>query len=296
MAERIFQELLPEQNSQQRHVCVGLDTSISEVDKRIAAGLNLNLRAHATEAERVVAYNEMVIDATRDIAAAYKPNRAFYDALGVQGNWALKKTFESIRSMAPKAVGILDAKFGDIGNTNDPYVDYTFNFLKADAVTIHNFMGKKAMEPFLNCANKGIFILAKTSNEGSEEFQDLVVDPKFSMLPNYHLYEEIARNVAKSWNENHNCGLVAGATYPEQAARIRAIVGANLPLLIPGVGAQGQTAAEIVPMALRKMNAGYINSSRGITFAKPREGESFDIAISRSGYSLHDEIVLAQAA
>lgn len=294
MAERIFQELLSEQNFQQRYVCVGLDTSITEVDKRIAAGLKLNLRAHATAAERVVAYNNMVIEATSDIAAAYKPNKAFYDVLGMQGPWALKNTFESIRAMAPNAVSILDAKFGDIGNTNEAYADYSFKFIKADAVTVNGYVGKIAMQPFLDWADKGIFILAKTSNKGSGEFQDLKVTSSDPNTKSKHLYERVARVVSTTWNDKSNCGLVAGATFPEQASRIRRIVGSKLPLLIPGVGGQGQTAAEIVPMALERNSSGLISSSRGIIFAKPNEGERFNDAIFRAAQTLDYDIVTAQ--
>lgn len=295
-AERIFQELVADQNHQQRYVCVGLDTNLQEVDKRISAGLKLPLKTYATPAERVLAYNEMVIDVTGDIAAAYKPNRAYYDALGAKGPATLKKTFQAMQKKAPHAVGIFDAKYGDIGETNKSYAKFSFVYLGADAVTIHGYLGKEAMQPFLDWANRGIFILARTSNPGAGEFQDIKSNGGM-IVGSKTLYEMVAGNVAMTWNKNRNCGLVAGATYPKEAEQIRKIIGPNIPLLIPGVGAQGQTAGEIVPVCLMQDpddDLGFINSSRGTIFAKPNEGERFDDAIRRATQTLQNEIVLAQ--
>lgn len=298
MAERkrVAREILKEQNSLQRHVCAGLDTNIRTVQELIKAGLKLSLRAHATAAETALAYNRMVIDTTADIVATYKPNAAFTRSLGYQGSWVMKKTIEYAHQNAPQALVIEDAKIADIDSTNDHYVEEIFGYHKADAVTIHPLLGKEALTPFLDRRDKLMFVLARTSNKGAGEFQDIET-PHGTGFRNVWrpLYEIIASNVTWHWNDNRNVGLVVGATYPEEAEKIRKdVVGANIPLLIPGVGAQGGEAKDIVPLALRRGDLGVINSSRGLIFAKRQEGERFEDAIRRAALKLHNEIVAAQ--
>lgn len=290
MKERDFGELLSGQNSQQRYVCVGLDTDPTAVAQLVRNGaVDLHLKAHATAAEMVVAYNAMVVEVTKGVAAAYKPNLAFYRGLGSQSSWAIKKTVSQIHEAAPDAMATADAKYGDIGNTNEHYVNEVFGYLKADAMTIHGYLGKEANRPFLERVHKGIFVLSRTSNPGGGEFQDLTVSEE-------PLFITVARNVATSWNENGNCGLVVGATYPQEAGQVRDLVGPDIPLLIPGVGAQGGEARDIVPLALRKGEKGLINASRSITFAKPKEGQRLEDAIESAARKLHEEIVSSQAA
>lgn len=199
-------------------------------------------------------FNKKIIDETHDLVCAYKPNFAFYEALGTKGWENLKKTVEYLREKCPEVVTIADAKRADIGNTNNGYTTAVFDELKFDAVTINPYFGKEAVQPFLDRKDKGIIILCKTSNPGSGEFQDLI-------------WEKVATNVTKNWNKNNNCLLVAGATYPEELAKIRKIVG-EMTLLVPGIGAQGGDVEKTVKAGLNSKQAGMIiNSSRGIIFS-----------------------------
>lgn len=206
-------------------------------------------------------FNKNIIEQTYDLVCAYKPNFAFYEALGVKG-WAnLKKTVEYLRQKYPEIVTIADAKRADIGNTNAGYVKSIFDDLGFDAVTVNPYFGREALQPFLDKKDKGIIILCKTSNPGSGEFQDFI-------------WERVATNVAREWNKNDNCLLVVGATYPEELAKIRQIVG-EMTLLVPGVGAQGGDVAKTLRAGLNSNQAGMIiNSSRGIIFADNPRAEA----------------------
>ncbi|PIP32496.1 orotidine-5'-phosphate decarboxylase, partial [Candidatus Gottesmanbacteria bacterium CG23_combo_of_CG06-09_8_20_14_all_37_19] len=188
------------------------------------------------------------------------PNSAFYEAQGEEGIRQLKQTVYFVKENYPKIPVILDAKRADIGNTNEGYVKFAFDHLGADAITLHPYLGKDALKPFLERRDKGLFILCRTSNSGAGEFQDLEIDGK-------PLYQVIAAKVAKDWNYNGNCGLVVGATYPKELDIVRHIVG-NIPILIPGIGAQGGDLEKTVQAGVDKtgLNA-LINSSRGIIFA-----------------------------
>ena len=157
-------------------------------------------------------FNKMVIDSTRDLVCAYKPNSAFYEAIGEQGIRELKMTCDYLHENFPEIPLILDAKRGDIGNTNKGYIDFAFNYLLSDAITLQPYLGSEAIQPFLKLTDKGIIILCKTSNPGGAELQDLIVG-------NEKLYKIIAKKVAAEWNKNENCLLVVGATYPEELAR-----------------------------------------------------------------------------
>lgn len=322
MAERNFRELLALQNGQQRYVCVGLDTDVknptfareaSQAELYVETGYGYMVgRKRLTTGNQVSAYNTLVFEATRDIAATYKPNLAFYRRLGHEGITALRKTIELIHDQSPLTPVILDAKYGDIDSTNEGYAEEAFDYFKADAVTVHNYMGMEAMKPFLKRADKGVFVLDRTSNPNSAEFQkvDLVLtETELDWLlngparkmgsaagwdPIMPLYEYVALRVANHWNTENNCGLVVGAPYWDEAGLIRHMVGPNIPLLIPGVGAQGQKAEDIVPVALRKGEAGVINSSRGIIFAKARPDERQQDAIRRAALELDEEILAAQ--
>ncbi|MDZ4229434.1 MAG: orotidine-5'-phosphate decarboxylase [Patescibacteria group bacterium] len=199
-------------------------------------------------------FNQKIIEQTYDLVCAYKPNFAFYEALGVKGWENLKKTIEYLRDKYPKIITIADAKRADIGNTNQGYVQAIFDDLGFDAVTVNPYFGREALQPFLDRKDKGIIILCKTSNPGSGEFQDLI-------------WEKVAKNVVNDWNKNHNCLLVVGATYPEELAKVRQIVG-DMTLLIPGIGAQGGEVAKVVKAGLNSRKSGMIiNSSRGIIFS-----------------------------
>jgi orotidine-5'-phosphate decarboxylase len=254
---RHFKGLLESHWSQGHFVCVGLD---SEFSKLPASILKKDHEGGIDIAASLIAFNKAIIEATHDIVCAYKPNTAFYEAYGVAGMVALEKTVSLIHEIAPTVPVILDAKRADIGNTNTGTVAFAFHYLQADAITLHPFLGKEALEPFLACKEKGIIILCRTSNEGSGEFQQLSVNG----VP---LYQVVAERVAAEWNSNDNCSLVVGATYPEEIKEVRLRVG-KMPLLIPGIGAQGGSVEKTVAAARNEDASGMIiNSSRGIIFA-----------------------------
>lgn len=229
-------------------LCIGLDSDI----KKIPPGFQNDITPQFT-------FNKNIIEATHDLVCAYKPNSAFYEARGAQGIEELKMTCDYLRKNYPDIVLILDAKRGDIGSTNNGYVTFAFEYLEADAITLHPYLGKEALAPFLERKEKGCIILCRTSNSGAGEFQD-------------GLSEIVASHVVKNWNKNNNCALVVGATYPTELAKIRKIVGDML-ILLPGIGAQGADAQKAIQAGLNSKHAGLIvNSSRIILFAeRPRE-------------------------
>lgn len=220
-------------------VCVGLDSEVA----KLPAG------------QDQLSFNKAIIDATYDIVFAYKPNTAFYEAAGAKGIETLKATCDYIREKDPEALILLDAKRADIGNTNNGYVQFAYDYLGADAITLHPYLGREALSPFLDRADKGCIVLCRTSNPGSGEFQD-------------DLFEQVAGAVAHDWNTNDNCLLVVGATYPAEIAKVRETVGDNLWFLVPGIGAQGGDLEATLSGGLTTKGDGVIvNSSRGIIFA-----------------------------
>ncbi len=205
-------------------------------------------------------FNKAIIEATHDLVCAFKPGSAFYEARGTQGIAELKMTCDYIREKYPEIVLISDAKRADIGSTNAYYAEYVFDYLGADAVTLHPYLGQEALRPFLDRKEKGSIILCRTSNPGAGELQDLQINGK-------PLYQVVAQKVAKEWNANGNCSLVVGATYPTELAIVRRIVG-DMPLLVPGIGTQGGDISETMKAGLDSKHAGMvINSSRAIIFA-----------------------------
>lgn len=239
-------------------LCIGLDSDIKKIPSALQSG----------EAPQFT-FNKTIIEATQDLVCAYKPNSAFYEARGAQGIEELKMTCDYLKKNYPDIVLIFDAKRADIGSTNDGYVRFAFEYLGADAITLNPFLGKEALAPFLERKDKGCIILCRTSNPGAGEFQD-------------GLYEKVATRVANDWNTNNNCALVVGATYPTELAKIRNLVG-DMPILLPGIGAQGADAQTAIPAGLNAQHAGLIvNSSRGILFAEsPRaEAEALRILIN----------------
>lgn len=257
-----------------RHIVVGLDTDPARLPESLAPG--------AAPAARVVEFNRRIVEATADLACAYKPNSAFYEALGGEGFGALKETVAAIRDAAPDAAVILDAKRADIGSTNTGYVTAAFDQLGADAVTVHPYLGGEALAPFLERAEKLIFVLARTSNPGAGELQDLVADGA-------PLYRHVARAVAGGWNAAGNCGLVVGATYPAEMGAIREDIPTEMPILIPGVGAQG---GDVVAVVAANRDAGsdafLIAASRSILYAS--SGEDFAEAAGEAARALDGEI------
>ena len=273
-------ELLSAHCAERRHLVVGLDTDPQRLPESLSPG--------APPADRVVEFNRLIVEATAELACAYKPNSAFYEALGADGFRALSETVAAIREQAPAAAIILDAKRADIGSTNAGYVTAAFDQLGADAITVHPYLGGEALQPFLARQEKLVFVLARTSNPGAGELQDLLVDG----VP---LYRHVARTVAGEWNAAGNCGLVVGATYPDELRQVREDVPALMPILIPGAGAQGGDVAAVVA-ANREAgsNAFLINSSRSILYASP--GEDFVEAARSAAESLDAEIRAAAVA
>jgi orotidine-5'-phosphate decarboxylase len=272
-------ELLAAHCAAGRHLVVGLDTDPERIPD--------SLSPDAAPADRVVEFNRRIVEATADLACAYKPNAAFFEALGEDGYRALSETIDAIRRAAPEAAVILDAKRADIGSTNAGYVTAAFDRLGADAITVHPYLGGDALQPFLQRAEKLIFVLARTSNLRAGELQDLVADGA-------PLYRHVARAVAGKWNAAGNCGLVVGATYPDELRQVREDVPATMPILIPGAGAQGGDVAAVVA-ANREAgsDAFLINSSRSILYAS--SGEDFAEAARASADSLDAEIRAALA-
>lgn len=267
-------KLLAAHFAEGRHLVVGLDTDPSRIPESV--------EPDAPPAERVVEFNRRIVAATAGQVAAYKPNSAFYEALGADGFRALEETIAAIRAAAPGAVVILDAKRADIGSTNAGYVTAAFEQLGADAVTVHPYLGGEALAPFLERSEKLIFVLARTSNPGAGELQDLLAGD----VP---LYRHVARAVARDWNGAGNCGLVVGATYPEEMKAVREDIPAEMPILIPGVGAQGGDVAAVVA-ANRDAgsDAFLIAASRSILYAS--SGEDFAEAAGEAARALDDEI------
>lgn len=237
-------------------LCVGLDADFTKIPKRF-------LKKKFPQFE----FNKWIIKETHEYAAAYKPNSAFYEARGDKGMKELKMTMDYLVKNHPDIFTILDAKRADIGNTNNGYVTEIFDWLNFDAVTLHPYLGKEALLPFLDRKDKGLIILCRTSNPGASELQDLVVGKKVADLPGRPLWQVVAEKVSKEWNKNNNCLLVVGATYPKEMKKIRSIVG-EMTFLVPGIGAQGGDLKAALKAGLNKQGLGLIiNSARSIIFS-----------------------------
>lgn len=286
-------ELLRGRWAEGKFACVGLDSELGKIPQvaRVEHEFYPSFTPQTDVIGTLVRFNELIIEATKDLVCAYKPNVAFYEAHGPTGIDALRVSIEYVHKVAPDVPVVLDAKDADIGNTNKGYVQFAFDHLKADAITVHPYLGGEALKPFLDRADKGIIILCRTSNPGAGEFQDLPVmigeGIKARTVP---LYQLVARNVAEHWNANGNCGVVVGATYPEELAEVRKIVG-DMPILIPGIGAQGGDAEKTVKAGKDSRGQGMIiNSSRGIIFAS--QGDDFAVAARREAQKLSNLINL----
>jgi orotidine-5'-phosphate decarboxylase len=272
-------ELLAGHFAAGRHLAVGLDTDPARIPEPVAPG--------GSPAERVIEFNRAIVAATAGLAAAYKPNAAFYEALGADGFRALEETIAAVREHAPEAAVVLDAKRADIGSTNAGYVAAAFERLGADAITVHPYLGGEALAPFLARAEKLVFVLARTSNPGAGELQDI------EDREGVPLYRRVARAVAGGWNAAGNCGLVVGATYPEELGAIRADVPAAMPILVPGAGAQGGDVAAVVGANRAAGSDAYlIAASRSILYASAGEdfadaardaAEALDVEVRRAG-------------
>ncbi len=251
-------------------VCVGLDPEIERFPAQVAA--------HPSP---IFQFNKAIIDATADLVCAYKPQFAHYAAYEAEDQ--LERTIEYIHRTCPGIPVILDSKRGDIGNTAQRYAIEAFERYGADAVTVNPYLGGDSLEPFLEHADRGVVVLCRTSNPGARDLQDLALGDGGRRV--YHAVAELA---ARQWNTRGNCLLVVGATYPKELAEIRQIVG-EMPLLVPGVGAQGGDVAQVVRNGQTTAGAGLlVSSSRGILYASNRD--DFATAARAAALALRDQI------
>ena len=257
-------------------LCVGLDSEFERMPESARTG---------SVYETLVGFNKAMVDATHDLVCAFKPNSAFYEAYGEEGWRALKETISYIQKKAPDVPIILDAKRGDIDNTNKMYAASAFDYLGVDAITVSPYLGGEPLAPFLERKEKGIIILCHTSNPGAGEIQNLLTDGE-------PLYKIIARLTATSWNTNGNCCAMVGATYVEELREVRRIVG-DMPILIPGVGAQNGELKETITSGVDSRRKGLIvNASRSVIFAS--SGSDFAEAARAKALELHSAIRNAQ--
>jgi orotidine-5'-phosphate decarboxylase len=253
-------------------LCVGLDTDLNKIPDSIKSNSSTPL----------FDFNKAIIDATCDLVCAYKPNTAFYEANAQNGIIQLKQTCDYIRTNHPDIPIIIDAKRGDIGNTNKGYVKFIFDHLQADAVTLHPYLGKEALLPFLDRVEKGSIILCRTSNPGAGELQDI------KTKDGEPLYKYIAKKIVNDWNSNNNCMLVIGATYPEELKEIRKIA-PNMIFLVPGIGTQGGNLEKTLHAGLNSQKSGLIISvSRAIIYAS--SNEDFAQKAKLKAQKIRDEI------
>jgi len=228
-------------------LCVGLDVDLNKIPKHL-----LDLE------DPIFEFNKAIIDATHDLAVAYKPNIAFFEAYGLKGWVALQKTIEYINNSYPEIFTIADAKRGDIGNTSSMYAKAFFEDLNFDSITVAPYMGKDSVEPFLAFENKHTILLALTSNAGAFDFQTLTVNGA-------PLYQQVLET-SKSWTNSENLMYVVGATKAEYFTEIRKIIPDSF-ILVPGVGAQGGSLSEVCKYGMNSKVGLLINSSRAIIYA-----------------------------
>ncbi len=249
-------------------VCVGLDPEPARFPARFAG-----------DADAVFGFCRDIVDATAEFACAFKPQIAHFAALGAES--ALERLIAHIHAAHPGIPVILDAKRGDIGSTAQRYAAEAFDRYGADAVTANPYLGGDSLAPYLERADRGVIVLCRTSNPGAADLQDLPVDGR-------PLYQHVAAKAASEWNANGNVALVVGATWPEQLREVRAIVG-DMPLLVPGVGAQGGDAEAVVRNARTADGTGLVvSSSRAILYAS--SGDDYAGAAAAAARELRDTL------
>lgn len=245
------QELVAQIHKKQSFLCIGLDTDLEKIPAFLLE-----------EEDPIFSFNKAIIDATHELCVAYKPNIAFYEAYGVQGWSALRKTIKYLNNNYPDIFTIADAKRGDIGNTSTRYAKAFFEDLNFDSITIAPYMGRDSVEPFLAFENKHTILLALTSNDGAFDFQTKKIEGK-------ELYKEVL-SVSTTYKGAENLMYVVGATKAEYLKEIRKIVPESF-LLVPGVGAQGGSLKDVCEHGMTKNIGLLINSSRGIIYASDQE-------------------------
>ncbi|MCD6090538.1 MAG: orotidine-5'-phosphate decarboxylase [Bacteroidales bacterium] len=243
------QELIDQIRKKRSFLCIGLDTDIEKIPKHLLS-----------EEDPVFAFNKQIIDATQDLAVAYKPNTAFYESRGAEGWESLKKTIRYLNNLENPVFTIADAKRGDIGNTSTQYAKAFFETLNFDSVTVAPYMGRDSVSPFLQFEGKWAIVLALTSNQGAFDFQFIKNDENQEKL------FETVLETTKSWGSEENMMFVIGATKAEMLAQVRKHI-PNHFLLVPGVGAQGGSLEEVAKYGMNSDIGLLVNSSRGIIFA-----------------------------
>ncbi len=266
-------ELVQQVREKLTYLCVGLDTDITKIPRHLLTGAN-----------PVLAFNKAIIDATRDYCISYKLNTAFYEAMGAKGWDIMAETFDYIGNQHLK---IADAKRGDIGNTSHQYARAFFETLQADAVTVAPYMGEDSIRPFLEYDGKWTIVLGLTSNPGSNDFERLLLEPDpedwapdpdiFNGRQTEHLYERVLTTVA-GWGHTGNLMFVIGATQAQELGSIRKLIPDHF-LLVPGVGAQGGSLADVSHYGMNADCGLLVNASRAVIYAS--DGEAFAEAAAK---------------
>tara|TARA_B100000214_G_scaffold363234_1_gene328538 strand:- start:5514 stop:6326 length:813 start_codon:yes stop_codon:yes gene_type:complete len=248
----IFNKLAKIIIKKKSNVCVGLDPISSRMP-----------------IDDLLKFNYEIIDSTHDLVSAYKPQLAYFESFGPNGLQIMRKIVEYIKNKSDEIIIIGDGKRGDISTTSEAYAKSLFDLYDFDIVTVNPYMGFDSIEPFLSYEQKGTYILCKTSNRGSEDFQDL------SLKNGDKLYEYIAKKIS-TWGSPENLGFVIGATYPDQLLKMRENLH-DFNFLIPGIGEQGGTVSEVIAAVNHtgKKNNFLINSSRSILYASKNKDDFF---------------------
>lgn len=246
-----YDQLFEQIKKKKSFLCVGLDSDIAKIPSYLLE-----------EEDPVFAFNKAIVDATAEVAIAYKPNIAFYECRGVEGWRSLEKTVAYIKENYPEIFTIADAKRGDIGNTSQMYAKAFLETLDFDAITVAPYMGEDSVTPFLQYEGKWVVLLALTSNKGAFDFQ-------FFEQEGERLYERVLRK-SQEWGNDRNMMYVVGATKADMLEGIRKIVPEHF-LLVPGVGAQGGSLEEVAKYGMNNHCGLIVNSSRGIIFADKTE-------------------------
>lgn len=253
-------------------LCVGLDPDPAKFPAHLQG-----------RPDAILAFCTQIVDATADLVCCFKPQIAYFAAHRAEDQ--LEALIEHIHAAHPDTPVILDAKRGDIGSTAEQYAIEAFERFRADAITVNPYMGRDSVDPYLAWPEKGVILLCRTSNPGGSDLQFLEVDTPHGRMK---LYEHVARTVADDWNASGNCALVVGATFPGEIARVRELVG-HMPLLVPGIGAQGGDIAATLAAGRTTNGTGLmINSSRAVLYAG--KGEDFAEAARRVAEDTRDAI------
>lgn len=262
-------------SSQNSLLMVGLDPDMNRMPAPISE-----------QSDSLWQFCKGVVDATAPYVCGFKPQIAYFASLGAED--VLQQACDYIREQYPHLVLMLDAKRGDIGSTAEHYAREAFDRYRADAVTINPYMGMDSAEPYLNRTDKGVIVLCRTSNPGGSDLQALAVDGK-------PLYLHVAAMVANRWNANGQCGLVVGATFPEELKEVRNCVGPDMPLLVPGIGAQGGDINATCQTGCNSAGTGMmINSSRAILYAG--NGDDWQAKAAAAALQTRDAINHARAS